>query len=91
MQKQSNNGKTKYNFSSSSSEEGIEDNIDSEVFEEKEEVIAQIAIRRWVIVEYASKKTIKHYVGQVESKEEEGRLVHSRNIETVRRVYLARN
>lgn len=51
----------------------LEDDIDAEVFEEKEEEeTVQIVIRRWVIVEYASKKTIKHYVDQVKSKEEEG-------------------
>ncbi|KAJ3655872.1 hypothetical protein Zmor_014981 [Zophobas morio] len=50
--------------------EDTDDDIDPEVFDEEEEKqeSLQITIGTWVIVKYASKKSIKHFVGQIKNK-----------------------
>ncbi|KAJ3619046.1 hypothetical protein MTP99_005835 [Tenebrio molitor] len=65
-------------FSSSSSEEEMvepefidtDDDLDPEVFEndESETDINEIAVGRWVIIQYNSKKSTRHYIGQIKSR-----------------------
>lgn len=84
--KKTKRAKRKCSSSSSSSEEEMDEpvfmdsdaDMDPEVFEDDEigEQESEIAIGRWVIVKYASKKSIKHFVGQIGNKNEEGWLVN---------------